>query len=298
VQIREIIVLHHPDLDIASIAATLEREGIYVLPEFLPTSEVTAIAEEGHRLATERPPFARFIGVQDPSERSFFVNVVPGRVQRENGWNHIPSYDRVRSMPLVKQIADQYLGPNWAISNVIYHLAAERLQELFHLHFDHFDGQKCFKVYIYLNAGNRTNGAFRYIPRSHRLGRAICNTPEKNLKAENSMTRALEVLDRYVDLSHETELRECCELLREIERDPEKSYDYVVAGGPGTVVLFDSVGIHGGGQLEQGERYIARYHFVDSRYVFRNLSDQLPPLKRTLSRAAGLYRRMQSRIAG
>jgi len=284
-------------LDTSVITAAVEREGIYVLPEFLPTSDIAAIADEGRRLAEHRPPFTRAIGETGSSTRSFFINVVPARVQRENGWSWVPSYDRVRSMPLVKDIADRYLGRNWGISNFIYHFAAEPSTELFHLHFDHFDSQRCFKVYIYLNAANRGNGAFRYIPRSHRLGRAICETPEKNLKLENSLTRMLEVLDRYVDLSRDSELKECYELLRNIERNPEKSYDYVVAGGPGTVVLFDSVGIHGGGQLMSGERYIARYHFVDSGFLFRNLPDQLPPLKRQLSRAAGLYRRLRTHFA-
>ena len=52
----------HHDIDATRIAEIVRHEGIYVLPEFLSPDEVAAIAAEGRRLHSERPPFVRHHG--------------------------------------------------------------------------------------------------------------------------------------------------------------------------------------------------------------------------------------------
>ena len=42
----------------------------------------------------------------------------------------------------------------------------------------------------------------------------------------------------------------------------------------GSLVLFDTIGIHGGVSVVRGERWIARFHLVDRKYRFWNHPEQ------------------------
>lgn len=287
-------------IDPKHVLASIEREGICVLPDFLPASEVEAIAREGHELARDMPSFLK----KHPRDRdaSFMLNLIPARLTRHHGWGRVPSFERIKSLPVVRSTADGYLGTGWGTTNFIYNYSvAATDDELFPLHIDVFEGLKGMKVYVYLNAGSRENGAFRYIPRSHRLARAAAPKMAQVLGThkvtENALSDVLKALDRHPDLIADPEMAEAHRLLQDLDRNPDKSYDYVVSGGPGTVVIFDTIGVHGGGRVYSGERYIARYHFVGPEFVFKNLPDQLPPVKRALSHARRISRKLFMRKA-
>jgi hypothetical protein len=276
------------------IAQVLERDGLYVLPEYLSADEIKLIAGDGLRLYEERPAFAR-VKERAGDAGAFFAHLIPVRLSRHDGWSRVPSYRWTLSMPLIRDVADRYLGRGWGTSHFIFDRACGGEEgELFPLHFDNFDKRRCLKVYFYLTACGRDNGAFRYVPRSHRLAHRVMWATDHD---ENRLAHLLELVDRHCDLSEDTELRECYERLRRLQHEPERAYEHVIPGGPGTMVLFDTAGVHGGGRLTAGERYVARCHLVDSWYVLKHLPDQLPATKRVISRAWELTRRVKARIA-
>ena len=268
------------------IAAAVERDGICVAPRLLSPEMIDEIWREGEALWADPPPFAKF--QPNITRPSFIANVVPARVTRHRGWDKVPTYNRIMNVPAIKAAADLYLGPGWGTTNFIYHRSVGTAEELFSLHFDVFDRRRSLKAYVYLTACDRENGAFRYIPRSHRIVRALFGLAERGeipkalLEAENKLHDLLTLLDQHPSVADSPELAGCRDLLRRLEDAPDESYDYIVPGPAGTVVIFDPAGLHGGGKLHRGERYISRYHFVDSVYVFRNLPDQLSPAKRLL----------------
>jgi len=287
-------------IDTAKVLDAVRSEGICVLPEFLPPDEIAAIAAEGRNLLADLPPYIR--RHEDPgAEGSFLLNLIPIRLTRNNAWGRVPSFDRIKALPVVRHAADGYLGPGWGTSSFIYNYSrAPSADELFKLHFDVFQGHLCMKVYVYLNAGSRENGAFRYVPRTHRLARAALPKmfkPGTKMVEENHLEDLLKTVAEFPELAGTPEMQATYALLQELDRTPEKSYDYVVSGGPGTVVIFDTAGIHGGGRIASGERYIARYHFVDANFVFNNLPEQLPPIKRLMSHARRVSRKLLGRRA-
>src|SRR4051795_3655029 len=84
----------------------IRREGICVLPGLLNGRDIEAIAAEGHRLADQRPAFARCKPEHRSAGESFSVNLVPSRLTKHDGWSAVPMYQRVKSLPVVLEAAN------------------------------------------------------------------------------------------------------------------------------------------------------------------------------------------------
>ncbi len=282
-------------IDVNKVISKLDLDGICVLPDFLSLNEMTAIANEGHTLFGDDQPFARKHADPGGASGSFLLNLIPERITRHKGWDQIKSFERIISHGLISRVADNYLGPGWGTTAIIYNYTkGPSSDERFPLHFDVADGYKMLKAYLYLNTGGLENGAFRYIPGSHRLVRAALPKlfkPGTTKVESNNLEDLLEVIRKFPSLINDPDMARTHELLVSLANGTENTYDYVVSGEAGTLVLFDTVGIHGGGKVFSGDRYIARYHFVEPSFVFRNLPEQLHPLKRIFSHAWRISRK-------
>ena len=69
---------------------------------------------------------------------------------------------------------------------------------------------------------------------------------------------------------------------------------YAIGRKAGSLVLLDTIGIHGGVSVMRGERWIARFHLVDRKYRFWNHPEQEGFLMRLFS----LFCRKVKRIVG
>jgi hypothetical protein len=268
------------EFDVGEALSSLNREGLFVVNDALDAQEVEAMAAEGRRLLAERPPFVT-VPIQSPS-LGFRLNLIPGRLDRHDGWNWVPSYGRVLGAPAVRAVSKGYLGRTWGVSNFIYDFSvAADAGELFSLHYDDFDGCRCLKVYVYITDCDAGNGAFRYVPRTHRLAhwlirrdRGKLNVPSQPGSSHYTEYNLKTLMTALAAAELPAALQEDYQHLRS---RLDSLQDCVVAGRAGTLVFFDTAGIHGGGHHTGGDRYICRYHLVDRRYVLRHVPEQASP---------------------
>ena len=259
------------------------------MPSHISSEDIALLANEGRRLADSEVDYARS-NVARPKDEGFLINIVPSRMT-DAGLN--PDDDIFPEMIRkykFDQVLSGYLDPQWACSNFIYdYVTNTQGNELFPLHFDDFRGCSCLKIYIYLNECNHGNGALRFVPRTHTLMKElIANKSFMDFMAaqpdsNNSLTTVTKFLhekgavmgngfferhDETIDLINMVTDREDC------------SHDFCLEGPAGTVVIFDTVGIHGGGVFHGGERYICRFHGVDRRYQLLYAPEYLTGIKR------------------
>lgn len=149
------------------------------------------------------------------------------------------------------------------------------------------------KFYIYLNDIDSSNGVFAYLPKSHRLVRAIRECIEEGTIAFCKTRAAADLRD--VCMNPQTmkallskipqhEIEEFISATDVLVRGLADTYAYDLSGPAGTLLVFDDCGFHRGGTPRASNRSILRYNYVSSRYWFWD--KEVAPVKYVLQMAA------------
>jgi hypothetical protein len=264
--------------EINEIVGRIKDDGFVVIDNYCNGDELDALRLEVNALAKENPVFIKKHAMT--RGESFLLNMVPARVQRSNGG--LEGTAQIRGLfekGVLPSITTKYLGRGWGVSNFIYQKAtAEEFgaQELFPLHFDNFQNCFCLKGFLYLEDCTVANGALRFIPGTPNLVRKVLKLyPDASSSTqENRLDVFTDVIDR-IDLNAFTQdENKIIGELKEVVADPKKSLKYAIERKAGSLVLFDTIGIHGGVSVARGERWIARFHLVDRKYRFWNHPEQ------------------------
>lgn len=274
--------------DMKTVLSELDANGIFVSPGLFDEATVASMISEGMGLIKrDAVPFARSIRDGDNCR----ITTAPCNLDVHDAWGEFSAATGAIKNSGSEIIAKEFLGAGFGCAHLIYdYSTVSHGKELFPLHFDDFDGKRCLKAFIFLTDCNRTNGTFRYVPGTHILGHAhidaVRNANTSRTYDDPSLTALLSSEEKHFDKVTSTNVhaQEALDRLHAIVKNPETSYDYCVSGPAGTLVVFDPAGIHGGGELTSGNRFIFRIHFVDAKYVFLHLYDQLSPLKSILSK--------------
>jgi len=284
------------DFDTDVAVEHLNTRGMFVLRGLLSTELVEALKLEGRNLHRESTKFARDTYSGD-SGNSYRINVALTRLQKNDKYLNASSIKTVIDHPKFRYLVDTALSSKSGVSNYIYDYSTidsgkERKDaDLFPLHYDWRDHCRCIKIYIYLSDVGVEQGAIRYIPYSHQLVRYLWRNKTSEMqqqwdkcKGTGISRNSLENLLTSVspDIENNYPINETIEILKSISNAREKSYQFAVTGNPGDVLVFDENGIHGGGPINNGYRYICRAHFVDRKYVNRLLPDQQTRIMRYL----------------
>jgi len=272
--------------DTDRVVEHLDTRGMFLLRNLVSKELVESLKLEGQNLYRKSPKFVKDTRAGDLAG-SYRINIVPSRVQKYDEYNQISSIKRVIDHPRVRGLVDTALRSKSGVSNYIYDYStidAEKEKfgaDLFPLHYDWHEHRRCIKFYIYLNDIGVEQGAIRYIPYSHKLVRYLWRNETSELQQIwdrgkehdiNSLENLLTTVSANVETNYPNS--ETIKLLQSITNDKEKSYDFAITGNPGDVLVFDENGIHGGGPIINGHRYICRIHFVNRKFVNRRLPDQ------------------------
>lgn len=259
------------------ILSSLEKSGIYKIPNFVSKRDLNLLKEEGLDLINKKYKFCRYSKLNN-IDNTVLCNIVPSRIDKFQKWDKVKQINNQINSTFINSIAKKYLGQNYFISNFIYDYSEKKNEELFKLHFDDFKGFKCLKAYFYLEDCYKENGAFRFIPGSHNLVRKFMELVSKFNSNDLNEIVSCDNKSFFNYLENNSEAKEIYLLLHKISNNINLSYNYCVEGKAGTLLLFDTAGIHGGVELTKGKRFISRIHFVQQefkKYISPKLLDRI-----------------------
>lgn len=254
------------NIDSGEVVRAVQRDGICVLQHVLSDREIRDLRREVMALASITEDWL----VHNQSSTGFFFSFSPLVARKLHYDDRISHISSVFARPAFKNICRRYLGTGWFIERIVLDRKDVGPEPLTGWHADQFERcGKCVKFMLYLNDTDSGNGAFSYVPRSHRLisylVERIHNDGLDNRAAhtyEEILALARERL--VVDGAWPGEIRAIIEEVATHICSSELSDDhYSIAAPAGSVVVFDANGIHRGGAVAQRERFIIRSHCRD-----------------------------------
>lgn len=141
------------------------------------------------------------------------------------------------------------------------------------------------KFHCYLNDVSRRNGAFAYAPGTHRMMGEIKTTIASGAVPEAVLWSAEDIfgcIDAGRENLPDTVLETAAGVRAVIESDGP---DYDIEGGPGTMIVFDELGVHTARAVAEGHRSVLRFSMFD-RARFHREASFLTRIKRAVVRAA------------
>ncbi|MHC8508137.1 MAG: phytanoyl-CoA dioxygenase family protein [Rhodospirillales bacterium] len=141
------------------------------------------------------------------------------------------------------------------------------------------------KFHCYLNDVSRRNGAFAYAPGTHRMMGEIKTTIASGAVPEAVLWTAEDIfgcIDAGRENLPDTVLETAADVRAVIESGGP---DYDIEGGPGTVIVFDELGVHTANAVAEGHRSVLRFAMID-RARYRRAAAPLTRIKRAVVRTA------------
>jgi len=220
-----------------NVLSALREEGIFVSQSFLDESSLNNLINEFDFLMNHNPAGTRF--EQHPAGKC--LRILLNKIDKQL----IKQILQIFNSDVLCDIAESYLPRKSSINKDIV-LTHEFKNTP--ITADHFDATHALKFLIYLQDTNEENGAFSYIPGSHK---------------ENNRIRKdfLRFGNRLVDLPN-------------IAGDDQELKFTSIDAPAGSLIIFDTDGFHRGGIPKVGkERRIIR-----SRCIFANQPAKKPKL--------------------
>lgn len=266
------------------IVTALERDGVVKLDGFLSPQALAGVRRE---LAAARS--AMQDKADPPSQRG--PSIYPTSLLARGRLREIADISRVLSVPLLNQVRRKVIGPSAYVTDVVGIDSVPEHKVVTQWHVDGtYDcianpGNARIKLFFYLNDVTSRNGAFSYVPGSHK----ILDTLHREM--HDRVIPALAIRDLST-------LREYCSIntpklpsdqqslvdtiFESIDSDTAPCGPYSLEGPAGTLIIFDERGMHRGGDIAEGHRSILRISL--KKETFGSLSELLRSVVRKLAR--------------
>ncbi|MAY83542.1 MAG: hypothetical protein CMP59_05340 [Flavobacteriales bacterium] len=211
---------------IKAVFDTVKENGLAVLPSFIPAMELEQLNNEFEELVKTRnraiKPFAL--------EKGEGVGILRKKLKSKD----FPATADFFNRPFMHVFIEHYVHPTAKLNSKIY-VVRDVVGTTTYANDLHFDVQKCLKFFIYLNDVSANNGAFEFVPGTHKWVEDIRRS------------------DKASEITFEN---------RELSRQlPYKEEDVISLEAPaGTMFIFDTDMFHRTGTTSMGERKIMRGH--------------------------------------
>jgi hypothetical protein len=241
---------------LSEVLVTLERDGIYVLNQILSAGDIEAIRAEAEWFLSAQQPWYK-LGSQGPES---FAVVSPRSVPHS-------ALDRSRNIATLfsnsffERVCKSYLGNDAIIDRIIFSRskASERPITLWHTD-QQSEGRLSFKFMLYLTDASEDTGAFSYVPGSHAMMRILLSKAAKQGIPNTDLHTFEQIVDNFKRFGSDEEKAWFADITRHITGDFASDDHFSVAAKQGSILLFDTKGMHRGGVVRHGERLLVRLH--------------------------------------
>jgi hypothetical protein len=234
------------------VLGTLRRDGICVLDEVLAPDDIEAIRKETEWFLSAPQSWYR-LDRQGPEN---YDSVSP-----RGASDRLLGVRALFSQKFFETVCKGYLGDDAIIDRTIFShsQASERPITLWHAD-QQAEGWHSFKFMLYLTDTSEDTGAFSYIPGSHEMMRAVMRAAAAKGVANIELHSYAQIADAFERFGSDAQIRWFKEVGGHISGDFASDDQYSVAAKKGSILLFDTKGIHRGGVVRHGERMLVRIH--------------------------------------
>ena len=223
---QEEFTLMANDSSINDILEMVHKNGVAILPDFVNRSELELLEEEFENVLKQKNRAVKLFTL----EKGEGVGITRKRLKESD----FPSIASFFNRPFMREIVDVYVHPTAHLNSKIY-VVRDVVGTTTYANDLHFDVQKCLKFFLYVNDVTANNGAFEFIPGTHKWVEDIRRS------------------ERAKDITFEN---------RELSRELPYQEEHVLSleAKAGTLFVFDTDMFHRTGTTTMGERKIMRGH--------------------------------------
>lgn len=241
---------------VSEVLATLESDGIYVLDDILPAADIAAIREDTEWFLSAPRPWYRL----DQQGSETYAAVAPREAPRSEK-QRLRNIAALFSQGFYENVCKGYLGNDAIVDRIIFSRspASERAITMWHAD-QQSEGRLSFKFMLYLTDAGEDTGAFSYVRGSHTVMRAVMETAAEQGVPNTDLHSFEEIAAMFERFGSEDEKAWLADVGGHIDGDFTSDDQYSITAKAGSILLFDTKGIHRGGVVRLGERMLVRIH--------------------------------------
>ncbi len=265
------------------VVEALQRDGVVKLDGFLPPPVLAAVHRE-----LEAARDARGDTSDPPLQRG--PTIYPTSLFAHRKLGEISAIASVMDSPVIDAVRRRLIGRSAYVTDIV---GIESLPEHRIVTQWHVDGTKSciahpgdarIKFFFYLNDVTSRNGAFSYVPGTHKILDTVHRAMHEGEIPPESLRDLSDIRAYFARMAPALPPAQqtlADEMFAAIETDTSPCGPYSLEGPPGTLVIFDERGMHRGGDIDEGRRSILRISLK------RETVDGIPALARTAARKIG-----------
>lgn len=254
----------------SKILEKLNNEGLIILTNFCDKEKQNNIKAEFNSLLLEKPKWTKIL----KKESGHVIHYSPLVKYLKKDKKNCKISSTIFKEKFLKILLSKYLNRSKVLDRMIYTKDKVSDRPITEWHTDLFPTRsKCLKLFLYLSDTDNSNGAFSYIPSIHSYMHSLFK--KYNLEERKERLHTYEKIrkslnDLSISLRSKGKQNEYKSIIKKLHLmddhiNDRGEYDnfYSIPAKAGTLIIFDSAGIHKGGTISEGERDVIRSHFLE-----------------------------------
>jgi len=248
----------------------LNKQGIAIIENWISAKDVNVLKSELISTEAKPPKWVK----KNKYETGCIIDYAPFQRQINNELELLSNVTNVLSSKRIKDLAISYLGKNAVPDRILLHRSESNNKPITNWHIDNFlTSKRALKFFLYLSDSDKDTGAFSYIPGCRDIQQLV----NKRAKTYDDLRRNMWSIDQNIEYWKQEAILQkkkgnkkisvqitnhLQSILKHVNSELSSDDYYTVSAKKGSLIIFDPVGFHRGGNIIKGERYIIRAHYL------------------------------------